>query len=69
MSERHPAMREPAGAPAHGPVALPDRITIREVGPRDGLQSEEPLPVHARAGLIDMLACPIVAGVAYGGND
>jgi len=30
-------------------------VTIREVGPRDGLQAEAPLPVHQRAGLIDML--------------
>ncbi|MDP9341999.1 MAG: hydroxymethylglutaryl-CoA lyase [Actinomycetota bacterium] len=34
---------------------LPARVTIREVGPRDGLQAEAPLPVHQRAGLIDML--------------
>ena len=34
---------------------LPRRVTIREVGPRDGLQAEAPLPVHQRAGLIDML--------------
>src|SRR5207244_6766925 len=37
------------------PVRLPDRITIREVGPRDGLQAEEPMSVQDRAGLIDML--------------
>jgi hydroxymethylglutaryl-CoA lyase len=35
---------------------LPRRVTIREVGPRDGLQAERPLPVHVRAGLIDMLS-------------
>jgi hydroxymethylglutaryl-CoA lyase len=34
---------------------LPSRVTIREVGPRDGLQAEAPLPVYQRAGLIDML--------------
>jgi hydroxymethylglutaryl-CoA lyase len=34
---------------------LPSRVTIREVGPRDGLQAEPPLPVRQRAGLIDML--------------
>ena len=34
---------------------LPRRVTIREVGPRDGLQAEPPLPVRQRAGLIDML--------------
>jgi len=31
-------------------------VTIREVGPRDGLQAERPLPVATRAGLIDMLS-------------
>jgi hydroxymethylglutaryl-CoA lyase len=35
---------------------LPRRVTIREVGPRDGLQAEQPLPVPLRAGLIDMLS-------------
>jgi hydroxymethylglutaryl-CoA lyase len=35
--------------------SLPARVTIREVGPRDGLQAERPLPVGQRAGLIDML--------------
>jgi hydroxymethylglutaryl-CoA lyase len=35
---------------------LPSRVTIREVGPRDGLQAEAPLPVQQRAGLIDMLS-------------
>lgn len=37
-------------------MALPTRVTIREVGPRDGLQGERPLPVAMRAGLIDMLS-------------
>lgn len=35
---------------------LPSRVTIREVGPRDGLQAERPLPVPLRAGLIDMMS-------------
>ena len=37
-------------------IDLPTRVTIREVGPRDGLQSEEPLPVEARANLITALS-------------
>jgi hydroxymethylglutaryl-CoA lyase len=37
-------------------TALPSRVTIREVGPRDGLQAERPLPVAMRAGLIDMMS-------------
>ena len=37
--------------------AIPVRtVTVREVGPRDGLQSEAPLPVEARARLVTMLS-------------
>jgi hydroxymethylglutaryl-CoA lyase len=36
--------------------SLPGAIRIREVGPRDGLQAESPLPPAARASLIDELA-------------
>jgi hydroxymethylglutaryl-CoA lyase len=36
--------------------SLPGRAVIREVGPRDGLQSEKPLPASDRAGLIDALS-------------
>jgi hydroxymethylglutaryl-CoA lyase len=35
---------------------LPARVTIREVGPRDGLQAEPPMPVAARADLITQLS-------------
>lgn len=38
-----------------GLPALPQRITIREVGPRDGLQAEQPLAVADRVRLIDAL--------------
>lgn len=41
---------------------LPQRITIREVGARDGLQSEAPLGVDERLELIDAL---LVAGVTH----
>lgn len=41
---------------------LPDRISIREVGPRDGLQAEEPLTVEQRVDLIDAL---LMAGVTH----
>jgi hydroxymethylglutaryl-CoA lyase len=34
----------------------PGRVEIREVGPRDGLQNEAPVPVEARIRLIDALA-------------
>ena len=44
--EYRPAARE----------GLPRRVTIREVGPRDGLQSEKPLSVDERATLITDLS-------------
>jgi hydroxymethylglutaryl-CoA lyase len=38
------------------PPALPERVTVREVGPRDGLQAERPLSVEDRIRLIDALS-------------
>ena len=35
---------------------LPDRISVREVGPRDGLQNEDPVPTAAKIELIDRLS-------------
>jgi hydroxymethylglutaryl-CoA lyase len=35
---------------------LPGRISIREVGPRDGLQNEDPVPTAAKIELIDRLS-------------
>ena len=35
---------------------LPSRISVREVGPRDGLQNEDPVPATAKVALIDQLA-------------
>ena len=35
---------------------LPSRISVREVGPRDGLQNEDPVPATAKIALIDQLA-------------
>jgi hydroxymethylglutaryl-CoA lyase len=35
---------------------LPSRISVREVGPRDGLQNEDPVPASAKIALIDHLA-------------
>jgi hydroxymethylglutaryl-CoA lyase len=37
-------------------VRLPGSVSIREVGPRDGLQGEAPLPAAARARLVDALS-------------
>jgi hydroxymethylglutaryl-CoA lyase len=35
---------------------LPSQISVREVGPRDGLQNEEPVPTQAKIELIDRLS-------------
>jgi len=35
---------------------LPARISLREVGPRDGLQNEDPVPASAKIALIEQLA-------------
>jgi hydroxymethylglutaryl-CoA lyase len=35
---------------------LPDRVSIREVGPRDGLQNEDPVPTDAKVRLLDALS-------------
>ena len=54
-------MSPAARPPSHGPSALPEAISIREVGPRDGLQPEAPVPVPARVALIEGL---VAAGVS-----
>ena len=35
---------------------LPGQISVREVGPRDGLQNEDPVPTEAKVELIDQLS-------------
>jgi hydroxymethylglutaryl-CoA lyase len=35
---------------------LPRQISVREVGPRDGLQNEDPVPTQAKIDLIDRLS-------------
>lgn len=35
---------------------LPRQISVREVGPRDGLQNEDPVPTEAKVELIDRLS-------------
>ena len=37
-------------------MSLPNAISVREVGPRDGLQAEEPIEVGARVRLVESLA-------------
>ncbi|HEX6165246.1 MAG TPA: hydroxymethylglutaryl-CoA lyase [Acidimicrobiales bacterium] len=54
-------MSPAAPPPAPGPGVLPEAVSIREVGPRDGLQPESPVPVAARVALIEGL---VAAGVS-----
>jgi hydroxymethylglutaryl-CoA lyase len=35
---------------------LPEQLSLREVGPRDGLQNEDPVPTEAKVALIDALS-------------
>jgi hydroxymethylglutaryl-CoA lyase len=37
-------------------AALPERVSIREVGPRDGLQNEDPVPTDDKVALLDSLS-------------
>jgi hydroxymethylglutaryl-CoA lyase len=37
-------------------MGLPQRVSLREVGPRDGLQNEEPVPTGAKVELLDALS-------------
>jgi len=37
-------------------TALPAAISLREVGPRDGLQNEDPVPTEAKIALLDALS-------------
>jgi hydroxymethylglutaryl-CoA lyase len=39
-----------------GGMSLPAAINLREVGPRDGLQNEDPIPTDAKVALIDALS-------------
>ena len=48
------------------PVELPASISLREVGPRDGLQGEAPLPVQARVRLVDALSATGVSRIEVG---
>ena len=37
-------------------MKLPNQVEIREVGPRDGLQNEAPVPTEAKVRLLDALS-------------
>jgi hydroxymethylglutaryl-CoA lyase len=45
------------------PAGLPKRALIRDVGPRDGLQPEEPVPVADRIRLVEALAAAGVPSI------
>src|SRR5258708_10901061 len=52
-----PAQVKREGEGGGGTVSdLPERISVREVGPRDGLQNEDPVPTEAKIELIDRLS-------------
>ena len=42
---------------------LPKKISLREVGPRDGLQNESPVPAEAKVALIDKLSATGVSRI------
>jgi hydroxymethylglutaryl-CoA lyase len=37
-------------------MSLPEAVSLREVGPRDGLQNEDPIPTEAKVRLLDALS-------------
>ena len=47
-------------------MSWPARVEIREVGPRDGLQNEDPVPVADRVRLIDALSGTGLSGADMG---
>ncbi|HEX6678827.1 MAG TPA: hydroxymethylglutaryl-CoA lyase [Actinomycetes bacterium] len=47
-------------------MQLPASVSIREVGPRDGLQSEPPVPVDGRVRLVDALSATGVRRIEVG---
>src|SRR5690606_41022101 len=51
---------------AAAPWSWPERIALREVGPRDGLQGEPPLSVDDRVALIRALADAGVTAIEVG---
>jgi hydroxymethylglutaryl-CoA lyase len=56
--------REYAGAPESLPFALPERVRVNEVGPRDGFQLERVMiPTPAKVEIVDALSRTGVHGV------
>ena len=45
-------------------AGLPSSVEIREVGPRDGLQNEEPIAVDQRIALINALSATGLTAIA-----
>jgi len=52
--------------PAYDPDVLPDRVELREVGPRDGLQAEAPIPPDQRIRLVEALLAAGVVRIELG---
>jgi hydroxymethylglutaryl-CoA lyase len=44
-------------------ASLPSSVSLREVGPRDGLQNEDPVPTDAKVRLLDALSATGVARI------
>jgi len=44
-------------------MELPAAVSLREVGPRDGLQNEDPVPTHAKIRLLDALSATGVSRI------
>jgi hydroxymethylglutaryl-CoA lyase len=42
---------------------MPERVSLREVGPRDGLQNEDPVPTDSKVALIDALSATGVSRI------
>ena len=49
-----------------GAASYPDSSEVREVGPRDGLQNEDPISVEARIGLVNALSATGLTSIEVG---
>ncbi len=62
-------MVEERGTSVSKPLGLPEKVTIYEVGPRDGLQNEDGIvPVEAKAEFIQRLLAaglPVVEATSF----
>ena len=54
--EQRPPLDRPPRAASEWRTFLPPEVSIREVGPRDGLQNEDPIPTSDKITLLDALS-------------